>query len=264
MLRVGARTAYGHRMGDVDADWLRQLPVRRVERSPYAALRPDAWPLTIPAVAQVMRDGLDLGTATVLVGDNGTGKSTLVEAIAMAYGLNAEGGSTGARHRTHDTESGLWDDLRLVRGAGSSKWGYFVRAETMHGLLMYLDTTRRESPGSRDPEFHVRSHGESFVTLLSTGRFAGDGLFVWDEPEAGLSFPAQLHLVAELAQMMARPRTQVLLATHSPILAALPGATVLELSESGIAPVEWRDLEVVDHYRRFLEAPERYLRHVID
>lgn len=244
--------------------WLDPLPVRRVEQSPYAVLPPsDVWPATIPAVSQVLREGLDLGACTILVGDNGTGKSTLVEAIAMAFGLNAEGGSTGARHETHATESGLWEWLRVVRGPGASKWGYFVRAETMHGLLTYLDTTRSDSPRSMDPEFHVRSHGESFVSLLATRRFDGDGLFVWDEPEAGLSFPAQLHLVAELASMAARPGAQVLLATHSPILAAVPGARILQLSESGIEQVEWADLEVVDHFRRFLDAPDRYLRHVL-
>lgn len=245
-------------------DWLAPLPLRRIEQSPYAVLPPSAqWPLTIPAVAQVLEAGLDLSACTILVGDNGSGKSTLVEAIAMAFGLNPEGGSTGARHRTRDTESGLWDWLRLVRGAGASKWGYFVRAETMHGLFTYLDTSAADSPRSMDPEFHARSHGESFVSLLSTRRFDGDGLFVWDEPEAGLSFPAQLHLVAELAGMMARPGTQVLMATHSPILAAVPGATILQLSESGIEQVEWEDLEVVGNYRRFLDGPERFLRHVL-
>jgi predicted ATPase len=240
------------------------LPVRRIEQNPYAVLpAPNVWPVSIPAVGQVLRDGLDLGSCTILVGDNGTGKSTLIEAIAMAFGLNAEGGSTGARHRTHDTESGLSDWLRLVRGPGASKWGDFVRAETMHGLLTYLDTSRADSPRSADPEFHARSHGESFVTLLSTGRFAGDGLFVWDEPEAGLSFAAQLHLVAELASMAARPGTQVVMATHSPILAAVPGAMILQLSESGIERVEWEDLDVVDDERRFLDVPARYRRHVL-
>ncbi|WP_353951772.1 AAA family ATPase [Knoellia sp. S7-12] len=242
--------------------WMEPLPVRRIECSPHAVVPgPEVWPVSVPAVGQVLRDGLDLGSCTILVGDNGTGKSTLVEAIAMAFGLNAEGGSTGARHRTHATESALWEWLRLSRGPGASKWGYFVRAETMHGLMAWLDTNPGASP---DPVFHARSHGESFVSLLSTRRFDGDGFFVWDEPEAGLSFPAQLHLVAELAIMAARPGTQVLLATHSPILASVPGATILQLSESGIEEVEWEDLAVVDHYRRFLDAPDRYLRHVLD
>lgn len=248
-------------MAKGSGDWLTPLPVRRVEVFSNAEVPgADVWPVSVPAVAQVLRDGLDLGSCTILVGDNGMGKSTLVEAIAMAFGLNGEGGSTGARHQTHVTESSLWEWLRLVRGPGGSKWGYFVRAETMHGLMTWLDT----NPGGRDPVFHERSHGESFVSLLSTQRFDGDGFFVWDEPEAGLSFPAQLHLVGELAAMAARPGTQVLLATHSPILASVPGATILQLSESGIEQVEWEDLEVVNHYRRYLEAPERYLRHLLD
>lgn len=222
------------------------------------------WPLTIPAVGQVARQGLDLADCTILVGDNGSGKSTLVEAIATAYGLNPEGGSTGAQHRTFASESDLGDWLTLERGAGSSKWGYFVRAETMHGLFTYLSSTRSESPWSRDPEFHTLSHGESFVALLGSSRFGKDGFFVMDEPEAGLSFQAQLHLVAELADMARRPRAQVLIATHSPVVASIPGARILELGAHGIRESTWQDLDVVDHYRRFLGGPRQYLRHVLD
>lgn len=257
-----------------------RLPVRRVERASYAVLpgeEPDApepaagdrpptpgWPLTVPAVVQLLEDGLDLADCTILVGENGSGKSTIVEAIAAAYGLGVEGGSTGARHQTFASESPLHEWLTLVRGAGASKWGYFVRAETMHGLFSYLSANRSESPWSRDPEFHTLSHGESFVALLGSSRFAKDGFFVMDEPEAGLSFQAQLHLVAELADMARRPRAQVLVATHSPLIAAIPGARVLELGGHGIRESRWEDLEVVDHYRRFLSAPRQYLRHVID
>lgn len=246
-------------------DWTAALPVRRVELSRHAEL-PDetVWPRSMPAVRAVLADGLDLAPATVLVGENGSGKSTIVEALAMAFGMNAEGGSTGAQHRTHVTESPLHEWISLVRGAGAPRWGYFLRAETMHGLFTYLDTSRSESPWSRDPLFHALSHGESFVAMLGTRRFAGEGLFVMDEPEAGLAFPAQLHLVAELHAMATRPRTQIVLATHSPVLAALPGALILEVGAHGIRETRWEDLEVVEHYRRFLEDPRRYLRHVID
>lgn len=244
--------------------WTVPLPVRRVERSPYAALPGDEWPLTIPAVAQVMRDGLDLAPATILVGENGSGKSTLVEAIAIAYGLSREGGSTGAMHTTRATESPLHDALRLVRGAGASRWGYFLRAETMHGLFSYLEDN--PSAGARpeniDPDFHRLSHGESFIAMLRTRRFAGDGLFVMDEPEAGLSFTAQLALVGALIDALAEPGRQVLIATHSPVVASLPGATILQLDDTGIHETKWDDLDVVDHYRRFLDAPGRYLRHL--
>ncbi|WP_286175923.1 AAA family ATPase [Arthrobacter sp. NEB 688] len=241
--------------------WKEGLPARRLEHADPVELPPaDVWPRTVPAVEHVLAHGLDLARCTVLVGENGSGKSTLVEGLAMAAGMNAEGGSTGATHRTHASESPLHEWLRVVRDPGAPRWGYFVRAETMHGLFTWLDT----NPGPTDPAFHAMSHGESFVALLGTRRFRGEGLFVLDEPEAGLSFSAQLHLVAELTEMARRPRTQVVVATHSPVLAAIPGALLLELGEHGVRESTWDELDVVAHHRGFLDAPRRYLRHVVD
>lgn len=249
-----------------ERSWLGDpLPVRRVERARDLEVPAHGWPWSLAPVAQLLTEGLDLGQVTVLVGENGTGKSTLVEAVAMAYGLNAEGGSTAPRHRTAASESGLHEALSLVRGAGASRWGYFLRAETLHGLFTYLDTSRddaTQSTRTTDPLFHPLSHGQSFVAMLSTGRFGGRGLFVMDEPEAGLSFTAQLTLLAQLGELRDRPGTQVLLATHSPVVASLPGATVLELDGDGYHETRWEDLGVVDHHRRFLQSPERYLRHL--
>ncbi len=237
------------------------LPVRRVVRARDSDLTAPTWPASLAPVAQVLSDGLDLGPATLLVGENGTGKSTLVEAIAIAYGLSAEGGSTGAMHSTRRTESDLSEHLSLIRGAGASRWGYFLRAETMHGLFTYLEDNPSSGP---EPQFHRVSHGESFLAMINSQRFAGDGFFVMDEPEAGLSFTAQLTLVGALSDMLADGRTQVLIATHSPILATLPGSRILELDEDGLHERQWDDLAVVDHYRRFLDAPERYLRYLRD
>ncbi|WP_114559666.1 AAA family ATPase [Desertihabitans aurantiacus] len=236
--------------------WTSPLPVRRVEARPDAG--GPGWPFDLPPVSQLLRDGLDLGPLTVLVGENGTGKSTLVEAVAMAYGLSPEGGSTGARHTTTATESPLHGHLQLSRGAGASRWGYFVRAETLHGLNSYL----QEHPGSRDAGFHQRSHGEGFFDLLSSTRFDGPGFFVFDEPESGLSFGAQLRLVVAVLDLLADGRSQVLMATHSPVLAAVPGARLLELDADGMHPRSWEELDVVDHYRRFLTSPRAYLRHL--
>lgn len=233
-------------------------PVRRVVASEDAPTSYDEWPASIPAVATLLREGLDLPRGvTLLVGENGSGKSTLVEAVAMVFGLSAEGGSTGAMHATRRTESPLSDWIRLERGAGASRWGFFLRAETMHGFYSYLE----DHPSAADPDFHRLSHGESFLELLRT-RFDSPGLYCLDEPEAALSFSAQIALVGTLHDLAAGG-AQVLCATHSPLLAALPGATILEVGEWGMRPASYDDLELVAHWRRYLDQPMRYLRHVL-
>jgi predicted ATPase len=233
--------------------------VRRVVREDDAAYDVRRWPITVPAVASLLEDGLELGAGvTLLVGENGSGKSTLVEAVAMAYGLSAEGGSTGARHSTRATESPLHQWIRLERSPGASRWGFFLRAESMHGFFTYLE----DNPSSRDAAFHRMSHGESFLELLRT-RFDSPGLYCLDEPEAALSFSAQVALVGVLHDLAARG-AQVLCATHSPLLAALPGATILEVGPWGLRRTTYADLELVGHWRRYLDEPMRYLRHVLD
>ena len=179
--------------------------------------------------------------------------------IAMAFGLNAEGGSTHARHATRASESPLGTWLRVVREAGASRWGYFLRAETMHGLYTYLEAN--PSGGSREPRFHEMSHGESFLEVLRS-RFDGPGLYVLDEPESALSFSGCLASSGVLHDLVSMGTAQVLLATHSPVVAALPGRG----SSSSTTPAGTRLLgrpALVDHHRRFLSGPERYLRHVL-
>ncbi|WP_203669338.1 AAA family ATPase [Cellulomonas pakistanensis] len=235
------------------------LPVRRVRADDREPVPPGAWFARVPAVAQVLRDGWELGPATVLVGDNGAGKSTLVEGLAMAFGMGAEGGSTGARARTRASESALWRHLLLERGAGGSRRGFFLRAETMHGYYTYLE----ENP-ARGPEaaFHEMSHGESFLEVVQS-RMRGRGLYVLDEPESALSFTGCLALLAHLRGVVAGGG-QVVLSTHSPLLAALPGATVVEVGDHGLRETAWEDSELVVSWRGFLEAPERYLRRLAD
>lgn len=106
------------------------------------------------------------------------------------------------------------------------------------------------------------SHGESFLQVLEE-HFDAPGFYLLDEPESALSFSACLALVAVL-DSLARTGSQVLCATHSPILTALPGATILQFGPDGISQVEWAELELVDHWRRYLAEPQRYLRHIID
>src|SRR6478735_7218078 len=118
-------------------------PVRRIEARAGHELPDHRYPASIPAVAQVLRDGLDLAPGvTFLVGENGSGKSTLVEAVAVAYGLSPEGGTAFGRHVTRPTESPLSEALHLRRGIGSGRYGFFLRAETMHGWYTYMEEHR--------------------------------------------------------------------------------------------------------------------------
>lgn len=212
------------------------------------------WPGNLTPVRQLVDEGLDLGPVTILVGENGSGKSTLVEAIAMAFGMNAEGGSTNAMHHSYTSESDLADHLQLVREVGTSKRGFFLRAETMHGLFTYL-----ESIGDSG-SFHQRSHGESFLDLVAS-RSRIHGLWVLDEPESALSLPGCLALIGLLQDLVAGG-SQVLLSTHSPVLAAYPGADLHEIGEWGIRACEYDDLDLVQNWRAFLDDPERFLRHI--
>ena len=236
-----------------------QPPVVRIDLDRPPDLTDDEWPMTIPAIAQLAAEGLDLPAGvTFLVGENGSGKSTITEAVAVAYGLSPEGGSVGATHSTRATESPLGSALRLRRGLGSGRWGFFLRAETMHGYYTYLEA----NPGRRREHFHELSHGESFLEVLRT-RFDSAGLYVLDEPEAAMSFSSTLALMAVLGDLTAGGG-QVLCATHSPVLAALPGATILEVGDWGLRSTAWEDLDLVQHWRRFLTTPEAYLRHLSD
>jgi predicted ATPase len=231
------------------------LPVRRVQGHPLEPMRPDVWPATLAPVRQVLEDGLDLAPVTILVGDNGAGKSTLVEAVAIAFGLNAEGGSTNAMHRSRESESPLGEHLQLVRGPGAPKRGFFLRAETMHGFYTYL-----ESIGGEATSFHERSHGESFLDLVLS-RSGVRGLWILDEPESALSLSGCLALIGLLRDIVA-DGSQVILSTHSPILASYPGADLIEVGEWGLRPCDYDDLDLVRNWRAFLASPERYLRHL--
>ena len=164
-------------------------PVRRVERDPEVVLSPRAWPANLAPVAQLLAEGLELGAATILVGENGTGKSTLVEGIASAYGLSPEGGSTGARHSTRVSESPLASSLRLTVGRDDPVG--ILPPGRDDPRAVHVPRAQPPPPSAGEPVFHEQSHGESFLSMITTSRFAG-AVFVLDEPEAGLSFTAQL------------------------------------------------------------------------
>jgi predicted ATPase len=248
------------RMGDKGAATSGTRLVRAFRPSQASRADPGGWPATVPAAGQLLRDGLELAPGiTVLVGENGSGKSTVVEMMAEAYGLNPQGGSILAPHiRVRQTEPGAGHRLVVEREPGRHAWAYFLRADTMHSLYTYLE----ENPNPGRPErLHELSHGEGFLRILRT-RVNQPGFYLMDEPDAPLSFVASLGLVA-LLHDLGREHSQVVVATHSPIVAATPGAHILELGEWGIRPARWADLGIVHSWRDFLNDPELYLRYLL-
>lgn len=233
-------------------------PVRAFRPVPGHQADEAAWPASVPAVAQLLREGLELPAGlTVLVGENGSGKSTILESLAGAYGLNPQGGSAqGELFRVRDSEPGIGPELTVVRGA-RPRWSYFLRADTMHQLYTYLE----QNPGRRPERLHELSHGEGFLEILRT-RVNQAGFYLLDEPDAPLSFTASLGLAA-LLHDLAGAGAQLVVATHSPVLAAVPCASLLELGPWGIRPAAWEDLSLVVAWRQFLREPTSFFRHLL-
>lgn len=223
----------------------------------------------IPSVRCLEREGgLGLNRRmTILIGENGSGKSTLLEAVAFAFGFNPEGGTLNFRFSTENSHSELFRHIRLSKRR-RPRDGFFLRAESFYNMATFIDRhdADPESGGSIIDGFggvslHSRSHGESFLAAVQN-RFHGRGLYLLDEPEAALSPARQLTLLVELTRLIEND-SQIILSTHSPILAALPGAEVWELSEDGVRAVDYRDTEHFIVMKRFLNAPERMLEYLL-
>jgi predicted ATPase len=218
------------------------------------------WFFAVPAIAALRANGVDLDArVTVIVGENGTGKSTFVEAVAQAWRsrIKAAVKHWGPRATTEDSSLNWILDLKADEPV--SHGGCFLRAESMHELFDSIDGAGIETRAFGGT-LNTRSHGESFLAYLES-RLSERGLFVLDEPEAALSFTSCLRLLA-LMGLIADSGSQVLIATHSPLLAAFPGAMVLEFTDSGIEQREWQDLDLVTHWQAFLARPDAYLRHL--
>ncbi|MGH3758575.1 AAA family ATPase [Actinophytocola sp.] len=234
-------------------------------------LRPDdfeLWPYTVPSVAELVEHGLTFThPVTFLVGDNGSGKSTLVEAIAEGFKLDARGGRAARKMGSADnTKTPLGEVLRLettaqgarmLAGPRLKKKGIFLRAETAFSMTENLGGV----PGYWDENTAQMSHGEGFLAVFRA-MFRDPGFYVMDEPESALSFSSCLHLVGVMHEL-GESGAQVVCATHSPILASTPDADIVEIGEHGMRRVKWADLELVEHWRRYLDGPARYLRHVL-
>ena len=204
---------------------------------------------------------------TMFVGENGTGKSTLVEAIAVCAGFNAEGGSKNFAFSTNSTHSELCECISLSRH-NRPRDGFFLRAESFYNVATDID--KRDSEPSFDPpiiegyggiSLHRQSHGESFMAVVGN-RFFGNGLYILDEPEAALSPTRLMSLIVAINELV-KKNSQFIISTHSPMLMSIPGADIYHLSDEGIELVNYRDTEHYQITRRFLENPEKMLSYLL-
>jgi predicted ATPase len=234
----------------------------------------DSYPFSIPVIGSF--EGLEIASRVLFfVGENGSGKSTLLEALALACGFGPEGGSRNFRFSTREEERDEWiaDEpivklaaaLRLSWRGTKQRDGFFLRAESFYNVATYLD---RLGGQALEPyggiSLHERSHGESFLALFLE-RFSGAGLYLLDEPEAALSTARQLALLARMHDLLAAdPQAQFLIATHSPILLAFPGAQICSFDGVAIHPIDYRLTDAYLLTRRFIDDPERALRELFE
>ncbi len=230
------------------------LQAIRLERDSVESF--DVYPFCIPAVRHLSRLEFD-PAVTFFIGENGSGKSTLLEAIATKYGYNAEGGSKNFNFSTQDTHSDLHDYIRLERGVLRPTDGFFLRAESFYNVATQIDELGVERAyGGKS--LHRQSHGEAFLALLNE-RFQGDGLYLLDEPEAALSPQRQLSVLTLLRRLVYH-QSQLIIATHSPILLAYPKARIYLFSETGISQIQYTDTEHYQITKDFLNRHERMLQ----
>ncbi len=225
----------------------------------------------LPIVRQIQKAGKFQFTkpVTFFVGENGIGKSSIIEALAVAAGFNPEGGTLFYSFHTNDSHSSLYRHVRVSRGVRRNTDGFFLRAESFYNAATYLDETAKDAPEGVDPyasyggkSFHNQSHGESFLAL-ALNRFSGRGLFILDEPEAALSPLGQLKLLRVLYEKV-QEGAQFIISTHSPILISLPDADVVQLDENGLQHLPYQETEHFKVVSNFMMNSERMLRILLE
>lgn len=228
----------------------------RLKREEIASF--EDYPFAIPAIKSL--DRLELHPAvTFIVGENGSGKSTLIEAIAVKAGFNAEGGSRNFQFASRESHSPLHRHFVLERSHRKPTDNYFLRAESFFNVATEIEKLDKQKNGRSIigsygwKSLHEQSHGESFFALL-TNRLGGNGLYIFDEPEAALSPQRQLSMLVIIDDLV-KKGSQLIIATHSPIIMAYPDSIIYEVSSNGIAPVSYTETE---HYRVTRNFLNRY------
>jgi len=226
----------------------------------------ESFPFNIPAV-EMLEEIRFHPNVTYIIGENGMGKSTLLEGLAVALGFNAEGGTLNFNFSSYDSHSSLDEYLRIARGVYRPDDSFFFRAETYYNLATNIEEMDREPSGGGKiidgfggKSLHQQSHGESFfATFLN--RFRGEGLYILDEPEAALSPIRQVSMLGRINELV-NQGSQLIIATHSPILMAHPDSIIYELTKEGLRE---KTLEETDHYsimKQFFDDKDRLLHHL--
>jgi predicted ATPase len=226
---------------------------------------PNGYPFNIPCLKSFEK--LDFHpNVTFFTGENGVGKSTLIEAIAVYLGFNAEGGGKNFNFKSTATHSALHNYLIITKGFKQIKDGYFLRGESFYNVASEIDKLDEDNPPFSLPKIidsygglslHEQSHGQSFWALFMN-RFSGNGVYILDEPESALSATKQIAMLSKINNLVGK-NAQFIIATHSPILLSYPNAWIYEMSENKIAKVKYEESEVYRVYKAFLDHPQRIL-----
>ena len=205
------------------------------------------YPFNLPIIKNL--DKIEFHpNVTFIVGENGCGKSTILEAIAVSYGFNPEGGTKNFNFSTKETHSCLYDFITIVKGVKKPRDGFFLRAESFYNVATNIDELNLEnSYGGKS--LHKRSHGEAFFSLIMN-KFTGNSLYILDEPEAALSPTRQMSLISRIDELV-KQGSQFIIATHSPILMAYPNSVIYQIKED-IQRVKYEDSENYNITREFL------------
>ena len=211
-----------------------------------------SYPFSLPAIKD-FRELHFHPKVTFVIGENGTGKSTLLEAIAVAYGFNPEGGTRNFNFSTRETHSELNQYIRLVKGVKRPKDGFFLRAESFYNVATQIDDLNLAGFYG-GVSLHQQSHGESFLAVI-LNRFSGNGIYILDEPEAALSPMRQMSLLARINELV-RLESQFIIATHSPIIMAYPDADIYSIDQ-GFTKIKYEDTEHYQVMRNFINHPKK-------
>lgn len=209
-------------------------------------------------------NSIDLSSnVTFFVGENGCGKSTLLEAIAVNMGFNAEGGTRNFCFSSRETHSELYKYITIVKSINRPKDGFFLRAESFYNVATEIENIDDEILDSYGGiSLHEMSHGESFMTLM-VNRFAGNGIYILDEPEAALSPIKQMSMLTIINELV-KKKSQFVIATHSPILMAYPDADIFVIDNDGIVKTPYKKTDNYMITRKFLENPEKIMKYLFE